>query len=98
LQPAKNIVPEPPLPTSTLSSPKCGPCELTTGIPPMPQKPISPLLRKTLQFLGQITQGFIISHSRLTTGLKRLIFSEDNIEAIQDSEFLRVILKGPRQF
>jgi hypothetical protein len=63
LQPAKNTVPEPPVPTRTLSSPKWGPTELTIGASPIPQKPVSPLLRKTPHRCGQSVQGFMRSHN-----------------------------------
>src|SRR4030042_1625571 len=79
LQPAKNIVPEPPLPTRTDSSPKCGPTELTIGISAMPQKPVWPLLRSTLHWRGQSVHGFIKLHSFRTVSLKFVLSGEDGI-------------------
>lgn len=93
LQPAKNIVPDPPLPTRTDSSPKCGPTELTTGISAIPQKPVWPLLRSTLQLRGQSVQGFMQSHNFWTDSLKEpVLVGKDVIIGFDFS----IILAGPQ--
>ncbi len=62
----KKIVPEPCLPTSGLSSPKCGFQLETKGLSPVLHTPRSPAVLSTLQFLGQRVQLFNISSASRT--------------------------------
>jgi hypothetical protein len=56
LQPEKNMVPEPPAPTSTASSPKWSWYEAITACRPVRQKPVSPDSRSTRHCRGQRSQ------------------------------------------
>jgi len=58
LQWAKKIVPDPFLPTSSGSSPKCGPVLATCAKKPVLQNPFSEVVRSTLQVRGHTVQHF----------------------------------------